>query len=196
MIADPWGNLGDTVVIIDTETTGLDADACGLIEVAAVAYGSYRAPLAIFEERIRLERDVVVDPAAVAVNGYDPVTWGGMSERAAMQSLVFFMEALPDHRKLVWCGVNIPFDMAFLEVAARRHGLWSALSSSFGHRTIDLTSLAAIVVAAGKSSGRSLNALRAAAKLPPRPVHAALQDCYDTRAVLDWMFANLTWSSS
>jgi len=183
------------VVIVDTETTGLNPATCGLIQLAAVAYGRERKPLAMFHERIKLETVFDIDPKAIAVNGYDPATWGGELERVVLTEFRVWLAGLPDAGALTWCGANVPFDQGFLKAAADRHFGWRFIERQFSHRVLDVNSLAFIPLMANAVTGRSMSDLRQGAGIPKRAVHDALQDCLDTRAVLEWMFNSLTWSS-
>ncbi len=178
------------LIVIDTETGGLDWDAQCIIEVAAQALTIDKYlninlnGISPFAQRIAPDRPVSLE--AAAVNGYDPDKWGGGSAHSVLRDLAYYaQETLPADSSALWCGADPGFDRNFIRSDRRRHGFSAAMPISY--RNVDVESLALPLYAAGEIEKTSLQALRDWAGIPGAEIHTALQDVRDTISVLHYM---------
>ena len=163
-------NLPVGLVVVDLETTGLDAERCGVLEIGAVRWDG-----AVWYCRRALERGRRVEPEALECNGIDAVDLGlGVEGRRAFALFAEWlrggMEDLPEKRKLVLVGRNAPFDRDFLA--------GTAAGECFGRTTLDLhgaAMVAAVRGGRGEVVGGKMDAVYGAAcelGAEPRPHHA------------------------
>lgn len=184
-------------VVLDTETGGLDASTCALLEVGLIAV-SEGAPIARWHTRVIPHPGLSIEPQAAAVNGYDAATWGGATEREVVYGMVAFLQwvqSVLKRKQLTWIGCNCPFDQGFLQYAAQRHGAHQAFTSCFGFRDVDLTRMAMVPYLSGAIRGVGLDVLRRdLLGLEKRGVHSALLDCEDTLQCLHAFMQRCTWA--
>lgn len=178
------------LIVIDTETGGLDWDEQCIIEVAAQALTIDKGlnislnGVPPFVQRIAPDRPVTAE--AALVNGYSSETWGGESAHLVLSKLATYMQkTLPSDKSALWCGANPGFDRNFIRSDRRRHGVSSAMPVSY--RNVDVESIALPLLAAGVINKTSLQALREWADIPSTETHAALSDVRDTVSVLHHM---------
>ena len=121
------------MLVIDTETGGLDWRRCALVSVAAIHMESR----AEFSMVIRPHDGLDLDPEALAVNGYtrDYLVANGVEEGEAMRLFAMWLHVFG---KQEWCGCNPAFDQAFVDTAFERH----AIEKRLPRRAIDLQTLA------------------------------------------------------
>lgn len=127
------------LIVVDTETGGLRADRHALLSVAAVDSEGGEA----FHSLIRPSADWIVEKEALAINGLSlaHLREHGRPETVVMHEFAAWME---ERRGAVFAGANPQFDIAFLEAAARRHGVdWRA------GRSLDLRGAAWLAYEAG-----------------------------------------------
>jgi DNA polymerase III epsilon subunit-like protein len=117
------------LLVVDTETGGLDAGVHSLLSVAVVDSVDGEA----FHAVIRPERSLVTEEQALVVNGFsmEYLDQHGVPERDAVADLCLWLGARRDG---VLAGCNVPFDAGFLRAAFARHGTPWPLS----HRMLDL----------------------------------------------------------
>jgi DNA polymerase III epsilon subunit-like protein len=117
------------LLVVDTETGGLDAEKHALLSVAVVDSVDGEA----FHAVIRPDRNLITDAQALEVNGFtmEYLDGHGVPERDAMGDLCLW---LGSRRDGVLAGCNVPFDAAFLRAAFLRHETPWPLS----HRMLDL----------------------------------------------------------
>lgn len=106
------------MLVIDTETGGLDPGRCALLSVAARHVESG----AEFSILIRPHEGLELNQEAVAVHG---LSWAhlmrfGMEEADAMGMFAMWLHVFGRHD---WCGCNPHFDRGFLDAAFARHGI-------------------------------------------------------------------------
>jgi single-stranded-DNA-specific exonuclease len=115
-------DFDEDLIVVDLETSGLEADSCEILEVAAVRFrrGLERD---VFHSLVRPTRSV--PPEAVAIHGLDEAALAEARPLAAvLPELLHFLGS----RKVV--AHNAEFDAAFLDRACRR-----LLGTGFPNRT-------------------------------------------------------------
>lgn len=170
------------LMVIDTETGGLDPERHALLSVAAVDSADDEAFTAI----IRPNPDWIVEPEALEKNGFtlDFLEKNGRPEREVLQDLNLWLRS---RRSAFLAGQNIAFDRDFLKAGFARH----ALTWPMG-RMVDLQAAAwfaweagAIELPEGKDGLPKLNLDHIAAALGlsrSSSTHNALEDCLLTLA--------------
>lgn len=169
-----------TRVYLDTETTGLEAGAHQVIELAAVTDDG-----AEFVERIRLERGAKVSHQAMAVNGISLTGREWRDARPLADALDAFVRWLPSDAVLV--AHNAAFDRRMLEADAARVGvpwvnapwfctkLWADNLRALGLCDARGAKLADLCAWCGASNDGAHRALADVLRL--REVFAALREC-------------------
>lgn len=128
--------LPENFVVIDLETTGLDPEACGILEIGAVDASGRR-----FYRRVALERGRRVEWQALDCNGIDPLDLGaGVSIDTAMAGLAQFLRAGSGPRWIMG-GKNPQFDYGFLKAHWPEGVIGVPLSEVISRRCVDLHSL-------------------------------------------------------
>ena len=168
------------MIIIDTETGGLDHRLHPLLSIAVL---SPAYPSTEFHMRITPPEHLAIDPHAAKINGYKAETWNGHGEAETLER---FREFIHGNDEII-AGCNPGFDVGFISAAYVRKGY----REPFWPRRVDVQSLALDAHAAGrivlprKPSGQlsfSLDSIAEALELRrPEVVHDALSD------------ARLTW---
>ncbi len=173
------------LLVIDTETGGIDPCRHALLSVAAVDSRDSEAFTAI----IRPHEDWIIEPEALAKNGFtlDFLKKNGRPEREAMQDFALWLNA---RRFSLLAGCNVTFDRDFLTRAFARHGISWPLGKS-----IDLQAAAWLAWERGLlelPTGRdglprlNLEAIAGALELYRRSeIHCALEDSLLTLACLN-----------
>lgn len=110
----------NTIVVIDTETTGLDATRCAVIEIGAVAVnGRTLAEISRFQTLVHPFPGHLWTAEAEQVHGH---SWESLYEARpeyhALSDLLDWLDRLGRYTQ--FAGWNVAFDMAFLEAAIRR----------------------------------------------------------------------------
>jgi DNA polymerase-3 subunit epsilon len=155
-------------VVIDCETSGLDAARDRLLSVGAVVVRDGAIQLAeFFDARIQQQRPSDHDNILVHGIGGDAQR-GGQPLAQAIDALAQFLgEGLP-------VGFHAPFDAAVL----RRHGL------RIRANWLDLAALAPVLFPAKGKADNPLEHWLAAFGIPPRARHDALGDAFATAQLL------------
>lgn len=141
------------IVIVDTETTGLDRQRDEVIELAAirVRYPEWTTE-SLFYQRFRPTREV--SPDAAAVNGYTPEAWAGTPRIIDGNTIDRFVEFTDGAR---WVGSMPQFDYDMFDRERRTYGRrpWALAS----RRLIDVGSLGAPLLFAGYGEKGGLDEL-------------------------------------
>lgn len=178
------------LVVVDTETGGLDPAQTCMIELAAqvvlVDEGRIEAledpSGGTFYERIKPDRPV--EDQAACVNGYTPEAWANATE--PKQAIDAFRRWLEGHAKTydrpMWCGSNPVFDVKFFNSDRKRHKVPEP--GGLSYRLIDVQSMAMPLIYAGEIESVKLASLRQWAGLDGEQTHNALDDVLDTCQVL------------
>lgn len=175
--------LLDRIVVVDTETGGLDPLQFSILSVGLVSWdGAHRMELFVAEPEIRC------DPRSLAVNGLDPawIRANGLPPAEACKAIDGFLDRMGVERPIIAAGHNIAFDIAFLR---RLYALGGAsIPSDFSHRTVDTHTLLWALAARGvlppdvRSSDAAFAHFGVA---PPEGTrHTALGDALATRELL------------
>jgi DNA polymerase-3 subunit epsilon len=128
------------LVIIDTETGGIDPLKASILALAAVIWenGEIRDQI---ELHIK-ESPIVAEPEALRINRIDlkDLTTYGLVPRAAVEQFEKFLNRSFDpQEEVVLAGHNISFDIAFLKRLYRLAGC--DYPKRFSHRTFDTASV-------------------------------------------------------
>lgn len=124
------------MVIIDIETSGLDAEQNGLLSVGAV---DFLSPKSSFYGECRIRKGEKIDDSALAINGFTVDEVHSSSKMSTKQLLSNFDEWLNSRSEKVIAGLHIAaFDVPFINQKAQQCGLAMRLH----RRSIDLHSLA------------------------------------------------------
>jgi DNA polymerase III epsilon subunit-like protein len=186
------------LVIIDTETGGVDPHTDSLLSVALVSLdGERRLEVFVREETLNTR------PESMAVNGIDleMIKREGLSPREAWTTLEGFLAEevrLGGGRPALLVGHNIAFDIAFLKRLWRHAGV-EGESRLVSHRSLDthtlLWALAALGVVPASACG-SDGAFKHYDVAPPEALrHTALGDAVATQALLHKLLADLEGGS-
>ena len=134
------------MIVIDTETTGLEPSKYSLLSIGAI---DFERPERRFYGECKIFTGALVSSEALAVNGF---TEEGihdstkMTDRELVEEFIEWAKASSD---TTFAGENPSFDRDFLKQTAIRYGLdWR-----FAHRTVDLHSIAYAYI---KGQGREL----------------------------------------
>ena len=178
------------VIIIDTETGGLDPLKHSLMTIGLVS-GDGRMQVEITVA----EPEIIADPRALAVNRLDPVAVasdGVSPEQARDQVDAFLKQVHPDGRPMV-CGHNIAFDLAFMRRLYTMVG--RPVPQCFSHRTLDTHSLMWGLISVGRLPAHVTGSDAAFAHFeiePPSELrHTALGDAVATRDLLERLLDRL-----
>jgi ribonuclease T len=140
-------------VVVDVETTGLNPEANGLLEIAVVVIGMDEAGQLFksksFSYHIEPFKDAHLDPEALEITKIDPgyPLRYAVPERHALHSLFRKIQEslqLTDCRRAVLVGHNAWFDLAFIQAAIKRNGFKTNPFHSF--TTFDTASLSALIL--------------------------------------------------
>jgi len=123
------------MIIIDTETGGLDPRRHALLSIAAVRVGDTGAA---FWGLIRPAPNLECDPKAEIVHGLSKefLEDQGMEEREVLEH---FFAWLGKTGEVEWAGANPQFDRGFIEEAAARHVL--PVTATLNRRPVDVQTL-------------------------------------------------------
>lgn len=160
-------------IVIDTETTGLDFDQCGPIEVCAAILDADLAELTRFHS--------LISPVGLAWQEFPFrhnaawADWLAPELADVRHDLLTWARALAPLATLHPVGSNVQFDIRMMQ-----------LEHVFSHRTINTTGLIAAHYLTGEIDGLGLQHARKLAGIKGEQVHRAIPDVDDTIAVLRW----------
>lgn len=124
------------MVILDIETTGLDAELNGLVSIGAI---DFLRPQDTFYSECRIREGEKVEPEALAVNGFTFDEVKDKSKQSTRDLLIAFDEWLNSRPIKMIGGLHIAaFDAPFINKKALQCGVRLRLH----RRTIDLHSIA------------------------------------------------------
>lgn len=180
----------DQVLIIDTETGGLDPDTHSLLSLAALIWTptGVTAEMEVFVK----EPELNYDQEAVAVNRID-IDWiraNGVEPQVAVERLEDFLRHHwrfdSSHGSVRIAGHNVYFDVLFLNRLYRlAHRNYRAV---FSHRLLDTASIIQFLVLAGRlplnEAGSDSAFAHFGITIPKEERHTALGDARATAALL------------
>lgn len=184
---------GPLLLVIDTETGGLDPEDRCIVELAAQlwevrpdgssAYLVRRSPL--FHKYVLPYMPVA--PQAAEINGYSEQAWaarGAVPIEVAMTEFLTFTDMLPG-QGIQWTGSNVSgFDLPFLRAAAKHCGMTFPGRPKFTHRTVNTESLCFPLFLWGHVDSCGIASLRRWAGLKGEQHHTAAGDVLDTIDVI------------
>lgn len=185
------------LIVIDTETGGLDpSDSC-IIELAArcVTIAHERKGLTVgesFHELVKPDRPVGAQ--AATVNGYSEEKWSGSKRMGIVaRKFIGWLYTLP-HEDMAWAGSNVSgFDLPFLKSDLARCDLALPGKPKFGRRVLNTESLCFPLLVRGDVNSLGVEALRTWAGLSGKQKHTALDDVHDTVAIVSRYFYKEVW---
>lgn len=127
------------LVVLDTETGGLDSATDALLEIGALLVDSSLEKAGELDLLIRPWPGLRVLKESLDINGLDPADLEsrGLLEHEALARLRAFVSLPLTQGPVILAGWNISFDQSFLQAAFKRHNMpWP-----FGHRTLDIQSV-------------------------------------------------------
>lgn len=134
-------HFSENFVVIDLETTGLDPEQCGILEIGAVDAAGRR-----FYRRCAIDRGCRVDWPALECNGIDALDLGGgIPVQHALCNLFMWLGASGKCGYLgrwIMGGKNPQFDYSFLRANWPTGEIGVPLSDVISRRCVDLHSLA------------------------------------------------------
>ena len=189
--APNWTDRMTRLLIIDTETGGIDPDRHSLLSLAAVVWADGRVDGEI--EILVSETDITVTARALEINRIDLVEHArkAVPPAEALSRLLGvvadqFGEELAAGDQVVLVGHNVGFDVGFLRRLCRLAG--SAFPQMFSHRTLDTASVLRFFVLVGLLPASAVGSTEAFAQLgvcvPETLRHTALGDARATAELL------------
>lgn len=167
---DIWKSTQQEFIVADLETTGLDSNTCEILELAAVMADSTGAELSSFSALIRISKPVpplITDLTGISQGDVDR---DGRPLQEVMAAFATFIGTRPLFFH------NAPFDISFLQGAARRS------NHKFPNSVHDTLPLAR--AAWPNMRSHKLATLAKIIDDAPSPTHRALADARTTLAVL------------
>ncbi len=180
--------LRDQIVVIDTETGGLDPLTHSILSIGLVDWtGAHRVEIFVREP------ELCTNPRSMAVNGID-LGWieaNGCTPAEACDRIDAWLAALPHAPQVMVAGHNVAFDLSFLRRLYALAG--RAVPACFCHRSLDTHTLLYVLALQGKlpSDARSSDGAFAHFDVaPPEALrHTALGDAVATRDLLEHLLA-------
>lgn len=147
--------MSDRYIVLDVETTGLDADRHSVIEIGAIAFDDsdeldYPVEVARFTGKMSSRSYYPVDAEALQVNGRQ-VSMDVMAEDTELEEVIWqgFADWLIKYatKNCYVIGHNVQFDLDFLINGAKRNNL--DLKRILGKTKIDTKQVAAFLKDSG-----------------------------------------------
>ncbi len=166
------------MIVVDVETTGVEARLCSLLSVGAVEFEN---PKNQFYEECYAFPGAHIEKEALEISGFTKEQIADRNKKSDEEILKVFLEWMKTCQEWTLAGQNPSFDRSFLEETAHRYHI----NFSIAHRTVDLHSIAyERFLKIGKEiprknnhSALNLNAILESVGLPTRgKSHNALED--------------------
>ena len=180
------------ILVLDTETGGLNPKEHSLLTVAGIAWTPDRQPAPLFSFYVR-EHQVNVTQEAMRINRVDlqKVEEEGLSPKEAVEAIRYALDHHygPSREKVMLCGHNVDFDKQFLRRLYREAG--EVFQDDFSNKTLDTVAIfqffmAAGLVPPGKATGDRMFASMGI-PVPDAHRHTALGDAWATALSLSRM---------
>jgi len=179
------------LLVIDTETGGVDPDRHSILSLAAVVWEDGRVTGEL--EVLVAETDITVTPKALEINGIDLVAHSraAVAPQAALAGLMAFVDDqfaddIAAGRQVVLAGHNVGFDVGFLRRLCRLAG--EAFPAVFSHRVLDTASVLRFLALAGHVPAAAVGSSEAFAhmgiRVPVKLRHTALGDARATAELI------------
>jgi len=123
------------MLVLDIESSGLDAEKCSIVSLGALDFDN---PNNQFYAECRVWDGAHIDPDALKVNGFSEAEVTDTNKMTEGELIRNFIGWTADISNRTFCGQNVSFDRDMSKAAAHRaHFNWT-----FAHRTIDTHTLA------------------------------------------------------
>ena len=122
----------NSLIFIDTETTGLDPNVHEIIEIAIVIITPSKGKL-IYEFKIKPQRLIMANQKALEINGYNDLAW--QDTKPFKHHAEYIAHLLSDG---IIIGHNVDFDYQFIKAELRRANCKTRIS----YKRIDTQMLA------------------------------------------------------
>ena len=194
----------DRLLIIDTETGGLDADTNAILEIAGLVWQQIPDGPSLILGKFRYavnDPDGVVEDEALAINGIDMATHKGQNPQIVVGGIRDFIEQVyyenGEYKPeadfgVVLGGHNTQFDVSFLKRLFLLSGLTvkgrdSDYEKMFSHRLLDTCGIVRYLVLSGvlPLKGASSKEAFEYYGVYPKNAHSALADAEATAKLLD-----------
>ena len=181
----------ETIVVIDTETGGLDPLHHSLLTVALIVTRNLEI-ISSKEWHLKHE-DYHTTERALEINGID-IEMHDASATPAAEAISDMLDFLDHHRlpeeRVVFFGQNTIFDKQFLEEAVEQSGHIKRYRSIVSHRYIDLMSITAFLNLTNhiKTNNLGLDAVITSLGVEQEQRHSALGDAHMTFKALVSMY--------
>ncbi len=123
------------MIVVDVESTGVDARLCSLLSVGAV---EFERPENEFYMECRAFPGAHVEKEALEVNGFTEESIQDLKKKTDREVVLAFLDWMKTCKEWTLAGQNPSFDRDFLQETARRYHIDWPLA----HRTVDLHSVA------------------------------------------------------
>ena len=181
------------LLLIDLETTGLDAETNGILSICAKLYSGDRKVITSYYAECTSE-DSKVDLAALKVNRYSISKLQSFkNEKETMFNFCDWLISLPTNGEIVLCGHNVHFDIGFIKSKLRKYNI-SGFDQAVSHRVIDTASIGRFLTLTGHLQSKvTLKDLATSLEVQYDPVkhHNAEYDVDLTASVLFKMIDTL-----
>lgn len=179
------------LLVIDTETGGIDPHTHSLLSLAAVVWDDGRLPASI--EILVAEPVISVHPEAMRINRIDLAVHGEkalppIEAVAALETFVRseFRDEFARGERVVLAGHNVGFDVGFLKRLYRLAG--ADFGPTFSHRTLDTAGILRFLTLAGIRESTAADSTTAFAEMgisiEDMARHTALGDAGATALLL------------
>ncbi|PIQ68154.1 MAG: hypothetical protein COV91_05505 [Candidatus Taylorbacteria bacterium CG11_big_fil_rev_8_21_14_0_20_46_11] len=123
------------MIVVDVESSGVDAKLCSLLSVGALDFDN---PTNQFYMECRVFEGAHVEKDALAVNGFSEESIHDVQKKTDREVVEAFLEWMKTCKEWTLVGQNPSFDRDFLQETAHRYHINWPLAQ----RTIDLHSIA------------------------------------------------------
>jgi DNA polymerase-3 subunit epsilon len=123
------------MIVLDTETTGLDPRQHSLLSIGAIDFDN---PENEFYGECRAFDGAEIDSTALAINGFTEGEARGVDVQTDGELLQAFIRWTATVGDSTLAGMNPAFDISFLQATAKR----TSIEFPFSHRLVDLHSIA------------------------------------------------------
>lgn len=165
-----WGFTHTDFIVADIETTGLDCEACEILELAAVRADSNGIVVDKYSALVRITCRIPLTISELTGISDEDVTRHGISEAEALRGFLSFASGMAVFFH------NAPFDIKFLTSACSKHGF------AMCQDVFDTLPIAR--AAWPDMTSHKLSTLAKIIENAPVPSHRALTDAQTTLSVL------------
>ena len=166
-------------VIIDTETTGLDAEKHEIVSFGGIVLIDHKIVETI-EIKIKPAHIDTADQKALEINGYSPDKWQyANTQKEGAYKIAHFIER---HRDKIFAGHNLQFDIKFIQALGKNQNVYMSIPAMYPY--IDTRDLCRSMLSGYGLSSMSLDNICAFLGWHRRASHTALSDCEDCAKII------------